>query len=313
MTKLVLPRRSVMLQELAHAARYFYPRQRLPLALLLGRRLLWQAWARLGLLRRPAILALDAKPRIELLVPDLAQEYELFMYRAPLLEAELFYLPRIATPAMTVLNIGANVGLYALAMARLSPYGAVHAFEPAAATYRQLSANVAWNQLRGLIGAQITCHRLALSDQAGWIELYHYPSHQQASLIAERPDQPAERVPTLSLDAWCEQQAIMRVDLMLIDVEGAEERVLRGATRLLAGSHPPLIMCELNKKFATPRPIWDLLSAHGYHFWHYRAAQDRLVPVTHPLSGEIYTHRQGLPGLGYGNVFCAPPSWMPPS
>ncbi len=300
----LLLRRSALLQEWVYAARYFYPGGRLPLAQLLWRRFCWRLWRRLGLLQRPAILALDLAPRIEVLLPDLSQEYQLFMYRAPLLEAEFFYLPRLAKPGMTVLNIGANVGIYTLALAQLIPDGVVHAFEPASSTYRLLNANVTWNQLRGLVGSNIHCHQLAVSATLGSSTLYRYPSSLQHSLFAQQPDQPGETVQTVALDEWLAQQGINHVDLLWIDVEGAEELVLSGATRLLSNPTAPLIVCELNKKFGTPQRIWDRLAAHGYRFWHYNARQDRLVPVHNALNGEIYTHMQDIAGRGYGNVIC---------
>jgi FkbM family methyltransferase len=300
------------LQQLVYVARYFYPRGQVPLGALLCRWLVWQLRARLALRYRAAILPLDVAPQIELLLPDLAEEYELYLYRAPLLEAEFFYLRRLIAPGMRVLNIGANVGIYALASAQLvGPSGEVHAFEPAARTFRQLTANVHWNQQRGLIGDNVHCHQLAIADAIGTMRLYEYSNHLQRSLVAQQPDQPFEDVRAISLDGWLDQQGITNVELLWIDVEGAEALVLQGAAALLSRAAAPIIVCELNKKFGTPEQIWNLLARHGYRFWHYNARHDRLQPVSHPLSGEIYTHRQGLPGLGYGNVICAKPPWSP--
>ena len=301
-----------LVQQLVYAARYFYPRGRLPLGALLRRWLEWQLRARLRLRQRAMILPLDLAPQIELLVPDVAAEYELYLYRTPLLEAEFFYLRRLIAPGMRVLNVGANVGIYALASAQLvGASGDVHAFEPAADTFRSLTANVHWNQQRGLIGANLHCHQLAIADTSGTLRLYQYDTHLQRSLVAQLPEQPFEDVQAIRLDDWLAQQGIPSVELLWIDVEGAEALVLQGAAQLLASAAAPIIVCELNKKFGAPEQIWQLLARHGYRFWHYNARQDRLLPVSDPLSGEIYTHRQGLPGLGYGNVICAKPPWSP--
>ena len=298
-------RRSVLLQEWTYAARYFYPRGRLPAGQLLYRWLAWRVARRLDARYRRRVLPLRVAPRIELLVPDIAQEYDLYLYRAPLLEAEFFYLPRLVRPGMRVLNIGANVGIYALALAQLAgPTGEVHAFEPAPETQRALLANLYWNQARSLVGSNVRCHQLALGDADGAVKLFHYPSHLQRSLFAQTPDQPYDEVRATTLDRWLAEQGITRVDLIWIDVEGAETMVLRGAAGLLGRDDAPTIVCEFNKKFGTPQGIWDLLASHGYQFWHYNARRDRLLPLAGPLDGEIYTHRQGLPGLGYGNVIC---------
>lgn len=298
-------RRSLLLQEWTYAARYFYPGGRLPAARLLYRWLAWRAICRLGPRYRRRVLPLPAAPRVELLVPDIAREYDLYLYRAPLLEAEFFYLARLVRPGMRVLNVGANVGIYALAMAQLAGLsGEVHAFEPAPETHRALLANLYWNQSRGLVGPNVHCHQLALSDAAGTVKLFHYPSHLQRSMFAQAADQPYDEVRAATLDSWLAERKVERVDLIWIDVEGAETLVLRGAAELLARADAPAIVCEFNKKFGTSQGIWDLLAGYGYKFWHYNARRDRLVPLGGPLDGEIYTHRQGLPGLGYGNVIC---------
>ncbi|HJZ49488.1 MAG TPA: FkbM family methyltransferase [Roseiflexaceae bacterium] len=304
--------RAPFLRQLVYAARYFYPRGHLPFGVLLGRWLAWHLRARLGPRYRAAILPLDAAPRVELLVPDVTEEYELYLYRAPLLEAEFFYLRHLIAPGMRVLNVGANIGIYALAFAQLvGPSGEVYAFEPAAETFGHLVANLHWNQQRNLIGNNLHCHQLAIADVSGMMRLYEYSNHLQRSIVAQKPDQPFQEVHAVSLDSWLGRQGIDHVDLLWIDVEGAEELVLQGAAGLLDSPAAPVVVCELNKKFGSPQQIWNLLARHGYRFWHYNARQDRLLSVSDPLSGEIYTHQQGLPGLGYGNVICAKPSWSP--
>ena len=305
-------KRSQLLQEWIYVSRYLYPNGRTPLMRLIYRRLFWEISQHLKLSHRPAIVPLDAFPCIEILVPDLAQEYALYMYRTPLMESEFWQLAHIVAPGMTVVNIGANVGIYALALAqRVGPAGVVYAFEPEPDTYRHLMMNVAWNQLRHFVGFNIYCHELAISDTNKTMRLYCYPSHLQHSFFPQTNDQEYIEVQAITLDRWSAYHEITHVDFLCIDVEGAEALVLQGAHKLLSASPSPVIMCEFNKKFGTPELVWNTLKDYGYHFWHYNAHQGRLVPVHNPLSAEIYTHRQHMPGYGYGNVICAKPPWSP--
>jgi FkbM family methyltransferase len=305
-------RRSQLLQEWIYVARYLYPHGRVPIIRLAYRRMLWQFSHQLRLLHRSAIVKLDAFPRIEILIPDLAQEYALYIYRTPLMEAEFWQLARIVTSGMTVLNIGANVGIYALGLAQyVAPHGRVYAFEPDPDTYRHLTINVVWNQLRRLVKTNIYCYEIAISNTTDLVRLYRYPNHLQHSLFPQTKEQSYVEVQATTLNKWIERLPRKQIDFLCMDVEGAEALVLQGASDLLSSSTAPVIMCEFNKKFGTPEIIWNLLHDYGYRFWHYNARQDSFVPVNHPLNTEIYTHRQHMPGYGYGNVICAKPPWKP--
>lgn len=147
-------------------------------------------------------------------------------------EPEMALLERLVPKRSVALDIGANHGIYAYALSRLSPE--VHCFEPLAECCRYIQDHHA---------ANITVHNAALADRTGELEL-HVPIiggravYTRASL--DRPDGPSEsrRVEVRTLDSY----GLTNVGFIKIDVEGLEASVLRGAEHTLQTYHPNLLI-----------------------------------------------------------------------
>jgi FkbM family methyltransferase len=133
-------------------------------------------------------------------------------------------------PGMTAIDVGANVGIFTLAMAQLVGIsGHVHAFEPDATNLALLKENLAINGLRD----RIDVSHVALSDEAGFIR---FESTRDAA--SSHVSAIGNEVPTLRLDDY----PVSRLDLVKIDVEGMECKVLRGARRTLTRFRPVLLV-----------------------------------------------------------------------
>lgn len=159
------------------------------------------------------------------------------------------YLIRCLRPGMRVLDIGANVGVYTTQFARaVGESGHVYAFEPAPQTAARLRANISLNQL-----ANVTVVTKALADREGTAEFHLFPDGEDVynSLgAAWRPKEGIRatqviEVETITLDAFARQEGLSSVDLVKLDVEGAEEAVIRGGTSLLRASPQALVVVEL--------------------------------------------------------------------
>jgi FkbM family methyltransferase len=246
------------------------------------------------LLRRPVVLR--HRNGFDLIVHPDEPIYNLFYHGylgAPEI-GEQEFCKRVVRPGMTVVDVGANIGQYALLFAALvGPAGAVHAFEPCAATLRRLRANLALNGVE-----HVTTERLALSSiDGGILSLNLYPDGYSAWNTAGRPvmfsrDRPAERVepigreevPTATLDAWASRHRVARIDFLKIDVEGAETDVLRGAAQLLAAGRIACVQFEVSRQMvagmgrAAPDPF-DLLRGFGYRCHPVSPAGELLPPV----------------------------------
>lgn len=178
---------------------------------------------------------------------------------------------RHVAPGMTVFDVGANRGELTLLFASLAGDGIVHAFEPAAATFETLERAVAGCR-------NVVARRLALSDAEGDATLHCYggPFHVFSSLAA-RPlaDYGVDAGPVMreivqisTLDAYCEAEGIARIDLLKIDVEGAELQVLRGARGLLREQAIGRIVFEFGQATFDmgnrPSELIALFQDHGY-------------------------------------------------
>ena len=142
-------------------------------------------------------------------------------------------------PGMTVLDVGASFGLFTIAAARtVGPGGHVFAFEPAASTASALRVHVEWNA----VADRVEVVEAAASGSSGGETFWEQETSFVASLLEPAARQEETRFETplarravaaLTLDDFCRTRRI-EPDVLKVDVEGAESRVLEGAPELLA-------------------------------------------------------------------------------
>lgn len=186
----------------------------------------------------------------------------------------LCLLSALVAPGATVVDVGANTGLFAVLAGRCDPTVRVHAFEPVGRVFARLEANVARNRL-----ANVACHRLAVSETSGSAVL-RVPRGDavpmMASLVAGWTDDvESETVDCVTLDGFVDTSGVARVDVLKIDAEGSEEAVLRGGARTIAGDRP-FVICEVLTRTDQSKALTSLLGGHGYRF--FAIAPDGLDP-----------------------------------
>jgi len=171
-------------------------------------------------------------------------------------------IDRTAALGMTAADIGAQSGFYTLLLSRrVGPQGKVFAFEPLPANYRLLEENLRLNNIENVL-----VRREAVADRSGELT-FEFPPDKR-SLVAG-PVLPEDNTGTLSvncisLDDFVARQEI-KLDLIKMDVEGAEGSVLEGAVNTLQQFHPILII-ELHGAGDQPRlhPVPVRLQKMGY-------------------------------------------------
>lgn len=176
---------------------------------------------------------------------------------------------------MTVMDIGAHIGVYSLLMAKaVGPTGCVYAFEPVPQFYERLLANIALNGATNVKPFQV-----AISDENGETEFFISSPTLFASSFDEGSNSmfrytpthsQSIKVPTKTLDSFLESQGIERVDAIKIDVEGAELKVIMGAKNLLSRPDKPLLMLEINPSAlkaagTTPDELLNAVLSFGYN------------------------------------------------
>ena len=153
---------------------------------------------------------------------------------------ETALIGHLLQPGATMIDVGANIGYYAvLASRRVGATGTVFAFEPGAENFALLENNLRLNDC-----SNVVAERLALADENGRGKLFLSVSnpgdhrlHPAASFgdagYDGEPVRAAESVRLMRLDDYLAQRGAARVDVMKVDVQGAEMAVLRGAERTL--------------------------------------------------------------------------------
>jgi FkbM family methyltransferase len=140
-----------------------------------------------------------------------------------------------------VVEVGASIGLYALAFAgRVGPQGHVTAFEPDPESASALEANIGVNDWR----ERVTVIRAAVGQSSGQVRFA--AARGLESRIETRPEvcDGVITVPQVALD----HALAGRIDLIKIDVEGFEQQVLQGARTILTEAHrrPRAILVEVH-------------------------------------------------------------------
>ncbi len=183
-------------------------------------------------------------------------------------EAETKAFCSLVEQGMTVVDVGANIGYYTLLAARLvGASGRVIALEPSSANYRLLTQNVALNGYEN-----VTVLNLAAGEKPGQVRLYLDPANfGNCSLSSANVPVGAgsEEVEVTTLDHLLDAGVFGgRVDLIKLDVQGAQGLVLRGAQRTL-GRFRPKIMMEFASQWlkgmgSSPLEIMNRLEPFGY-------------------------------------------------
>jgi len=143
----------------------------------------------------------------------------------------------------TFLDVGAHAGYFALLASDLvGPTGRVYAIEPNPRTFASLHNHLTLNRASNVHG--VMC---GLADRAGSIALHMPPSRlDYNATVLPRADWTRVEVPARRLDECVREWRVDRIDLMKIDVEGAEPLVLAGGADVLARGIVRHAMIEVN-------------------------------------------------------------------
>jgi FkbM family methyltransferase len=183
----------------------------------------------------------------------------------------------VRSPEPVVFDVGAHVGSMAGEYLRRMPGAFVHCFEPNPAAYEELRRNLAGNP-------RVAFHSIALAGSVGRASLHVNAFGPTSSLLAsdERgasywgegllDTRRTMEVGTTTLDAFCAAKGIERIDVLKLDVQGAELSVLEGARRMLTEQRIALVYFEMilaptYRGQAGLDAYMNLLTAHDYRLF----------------------------------------------
>jgi FkbM family methyltransferase len=224
---------------------------------------------------------------------------------------ELALFAATLQPGMTVLDVGANDGLYTLvAASRVGEGGSVLALEPSSREFERLLANVDLNGLRN-----VKAFRLALYGHSGRCRLTRAGfGHEGSNAIGGRIVNPgitaagSENVALETLDTFASAEDLDRLDLVKVDAEGSEFRILQGGLATIRRFRPVILMevapDHLSAQGSTTADLLKLVAAIDYRTWVFDS------------QGQPHRHDGELPNLDQPlastNIIAAPKQWLPP-
>jgi FkbM family methyltransferase len=157
----------------------------------------------------------------------------------------------LAGEASVVVDVGAYDGAVTSEYLDLFPEAVCYALEPHPPSFRALTDRLGTHPRARL-------HRLALGDVSSRATLHAFPTAATNSLLVPVSDvatvvgpghmdsfEPVE-VDVTTLDVFAEQEGIARIDVLKLDVQGAEVLVLQGADRLLRARAIDLVVTEVD-------------------------------------------------------------------
>ena len=174
-----------------------------------------------------------------------------------------------------IFDVGANKGIYSQIILKECPSSSVYAFEPIPSVFSLLKNSIESNP-------QIEIFQSALSDVEENIILF-FDKNNDGNTSAVKGVQDSVhglnsykeiRVQSTSLDKFCSLKKITYIDLLKIDVEGFESKVLQGAKALLAQKKIKLIQIEYGKA--------NLFSRYFLHDYFNDYGKDYLIGKLYP-------------------------------
>jgi FkbM family methyltransferase len=155
-------------------------------------------------------------------------------------EFELALFRKECKPGMVLMDVGGNIGYYSLAAcAQTGDQATIYAFEPEPTVGAMLRDNLALNEFRS-----VTTVDRALADKRGVLRLNVDESNTGKHSLVQSEGTNVKQIDieTLTMDEFVTERGIPRVDLIKIDVEGAEGLVLAGAQETIRRFGPVIFM-----------------------------------------------------------------------
>lgn len=189
-------------------------------------------------------------------------------------KSECLFVTKFLKQGMIFFDVGANLGQYTLLGAnRVGSSGQVHSFEPSGRMFSELKYNVELNNQSDIC----ILNNVAVSDKEGTARLSKYEAGSEVYGSIGSQDWDGwgksiigyEEVKMIALDQYIKEKNIDHIDLIKMDIEGAELLALRGAYELLRDADVSAIVLEMSDVTTNgfgykAVEIWDYLKSLGY-------------------------------------------------
>jgi len=142
-------------------------------------------------------------------------------------------------------DVGGNVGFFSMLLSQTAKDGHVHVFEPIPLNAQLIETSATLNSFKNLtinncaVGASVTEVEFTVSEDSAYSSMIDTERSRKSEVLT---------VPLTTLDHYMAENGVPKVDILKIDVEGAEADVVKGAANLLADPErrPRFVMIELS-------------------------------------------------------------------
>lgn len=149
----------------------------------------------------------------------------------------------LAVKGDIILDVGSNVGEVAMRLSRkVQQKGLVYAFEPDPFIYRRLEKNLSLNEL-----SNVSIHNVGFGDINSTKEMAPESVSNRGGNRIVSDGKGTSKVKIQTLDLFVEENGLDRVDMIKIDVEGYEMKVLQGAMKTIS-KHRPKLFIEVSDR-----------------------------------------------------------------
>jgi FkbM family methyltransferase len=180
--------------------------------------------------------------------------------------SEMTFAERSLRKGMTVVDVGANVGLYSALSAHLvGPEGRVIAFEPDPESFYYLEQTIQKNGLKN-----VKAVRVAASDRQGSSRLFTSTTNRGDSRLYDNElSDGSVEIETVVLDEYLSAAGIKELDFLKIDVQGFEGQVFSGLKKTVLQSPKLVVLSEfwpdgLRRAGTAPEELLEKLEQWGF-------------------------------------------------
>lgn len=201
---------------------------------------------------------------------------------------------------MTIIDIGANLGYYtAIASYNVGERGRVISLEPEPNFFKLLSRNISRNNLKN-----VELFEMAIADKNGEMELFLSNENKgHNSLIYSEELKTSVLVKTITLDEFLSSKKITNVDIIKMDIEGAEILAIEGMKNTLI-KYMPLLFLEFSphsiiKLKKNPLDFLSILHKIGYSIFEINKTRQCLDAIT-----DFQKFTESIPKEKYADIYC---------
>ncbi|MBS0363498.1 MAG: FkbM family methyltransferase [Proteobacteria bacterium] len=147
-----------------------------------------------------------------------------------------------------IFDVGANAGQTVAELREVFPTAQIYSFEPIPATFEKLKRNT-------IKDLRCEAINIAMGAVSGSLKMTAGPiDGQNTANVSAKPDAPTVEVSVQTVDGFCAERGIGRIDLLKIDTEGFEMSVLTGAANMLGSGKIKMVLaeCEFEPNPAEP-------------------------------------------------------------